>query len=118
MTSGRTVALAVLLTPLGAFAQQSSALQSTDSRNARDTETKRQVEIAEVSPGVLNPATAGPSFLPPMQIPNENVCFTMRTYVMARDTKDSDSTHLVRYSTCTPSNNRGVKKVAGAATDH
>ncbi len=28
------------------------------------------------------------------------VCLTMRTYVVARDSKDSDSVHLTHYSTC------------------
>ncbi|HEY1678381.1 MAG TPA: hypothetical protein VGG04_11770 [Candidatus Sulfotelmatobacter sp.] len=109
MTSGRVVVIALLLTPLCAFAQQSS-----DAGKALDAKIKPPVGIAE-GLEILNPAQAGPSILPPMQFPengNVNVCFKMRTYVMARDSKDSDSTHLVRYTTCTPANNRAVKKVA------
>lgn len=30
-------------------------------------------------------------------------CYTLRTYVVARDSKDSDSTHPAGYSTCQPS---------------
>ncbi len=30
-------------------------------------------------------------------------CLKIRSYVVARDSKDSDSTHLVSYSTCQPS---------------
>ena len=30
----------------------------------------------------------------------DGVCLTMRTYVVARDSKDSDSVHLTHYSTC------------------
>lgn len=30
-------------------------------------------------------------------------CYTIRTYVVARDSKDSDSTHPAGYSTCQPS---------------
>jgi hypothetical protein len=32
----------------------------------------------------------------------DTMCYTIRSYVVARDTKDSDSTHPVRYSTCQP----------------
>lgn len=30
----------------------------------------------------------------------DDICYTMRTYVVARDDQDSDSTHPVRSSTC------------------
>jgi hypothetical protein len=33
----------------------------------------------------------------------DNVCYTMRSYIMARENRDSDSTKLVGYSTCQPS---------------
>ena len=36
-------------------------------------------------------------------------CFTMRSYVVARDSKDSDSTHSTGYSTCQPASNYRVK---------
>lgn len=32
--------------------------------------------------------------------PLDATCFTMRSYVVARDSKDSDSTHPTGYSTC------------------
>jgi hypothetical protein len=32
----------------------------------------------------------------------DGVCYTMRTYVMAREDKSSDVTHRVRYTRCTP----------------
>ena len=31
---------------------------------------------------------------------DDRVCYTMRSYVVARDSKDSDSVHPVGYSTC------------------
>ncbi len=34
--------------------------------------------------------------------PDDNICYTMRMYVVAKDSKDSDATHLVRYTTCQP----------------
>jgi hypothetical protein len=36
-------------------------------------------------------------------------CYTMRSYVVARDSKDSDSTHPVSYSTCQPASRYRVK---------
>jgi hypothetical protein len=123
MTSAHLIGLALLLTPLCTVAQQSTtqqpgaqqygAQQPADQAKATENKVNRQVELAEVEPGVLNPVVSGPLLLPPMKVPDtDHVCFTMRTYVVARDSKDSDSVHPVRYSTCTPANNRGVKRVA------
>jgi len=39
-----------------------------------------------------------------------DTCFAIRSYVMARDNKDSDSTHLVSYSTCQPASRYRMKK--------
>ncbi len=36
------------------------------------------------------------------QLYTDTVCYAIRSYVVARDSKDSDSTHPVRYSTCQP----------------
>ena len=43
----------------------------------------------------------------------DNLCFAIRSYVMARDSKDSDSTHLVGYTTCVPSRKYQVRTVVG-----
>lgn len=40
--------------------------------------------------------------IPPLIIPGDVMCLKIRSYVMARDSRDSDSTHLVGYSTCQP----------------
>jgi len=37
------------------------------------------------------------------QVDADTTCLSMRTYVVARDSKDSDSTHPAGYSTCHPS---------------
>ena len=34
------------------------------------------------------------------RLDDDATCYTMRSYVVARDSKDSDSTHLTGYSTC------------------
>ena len=40
---------------------------------------------------------------------NDSLCYTIRTYVVARDGKDSDSTHPVTSSTCQPGSRYHVK---------
>jgi len=39
----------------------------------------------------------------------DRVCYAIRSYVVARDSKDSDSTHPAGYSTCQPSDRYQVK---------
>ena len=39
----------------------------------------------------------------------DNTCFAIRSYVVARDSKDSDSVHLVRYTTCVPAGKYRLK---------
>jgi hypothetical protein len=41
-------------------------------------------------------------FIYPDGLGLDGVCFAIRSYVMVRDRKDSDSTHLVHTSTCQP----------------
>ena len=41
----------------------------------------------------------------------DTYCLRIRSYVMARDSKDSDSTHLVSYSTCQPASKYRLKSV-------
>lgn len=36
------------------------------------------------------------------QFRNDTLCYTMRSYVVARDSRNSDSVHPVGYSTCQP----------------
>jgi hypothetical protein len=37
-----------------------------------------------------------------VQLERDGVCYTMRTYVMAREEKDSDVTRMVRMTRCLP----------------
>ncbi len=39
----------------------------------------------------------------------DSVCYTMRSYIVARENRDSDSTKLVGYSTCQPSSKYELK---------
>jgi len=43
----------------------------------------------------------------------DNSCFAIRSYLMARDNKHSDSTHLAGYTTCVPSRKYQLRKAAG-----
>jgi hypothetical protein len=43
------------------------------------------------------------------QAETDSNCFSIRSYLMARDSPDSDSTHLVGYSTCVPSGKSHLK---------
>jgi hypothetical protein len=43
----------------------------------------------------------------------DTTCYTIRSYVVARDSKDSDSTHMTGYSTCQPASRYRVKTIVG-----
>ncbi len=43
------------------------------------------------------------------QSTSENLCYALNTYIMARETKHSDATHLVAHRTCTPANRFQMK---------
>jgi hypothetical protein len=43
--------------------------------------------------------------------PLDSYCLKIRSYVVARDSKQSDSTHLVRYSTCQPASRYRLKTI-------
>jgi len=45
------------------------------------------------------------------QFGDDSVCYAIRSYVVARDSKDSDSVHPVSSSTCVPSRLYRYKKV-------
>ena len=42
-------------------------------------------------------------------LPGDDICYTIRSYVVARDAKDSDSTHPVKSSTCQPGSRYRLK---------
>ena len=48
--------------------------------------------------------------------PTDDVCYTMRTYVVARDSKDSDSTHPVKATTCLPGSRLRLKTTEANST--
>ena len=44
------------------------------------------------------------------QLGDDTLCYKIRSYVVARDSKDSDSVHPVGYSTCQPASRYRLKK--------
>jgi hypothetical protein len=44
------------------------------------------------------------------QLGDDTLCYKIRSYVVARDSKDSDSVHPVGYSTCQPATRYRLKK--------
>jgi hypothetical protein len=64
-----------------------------DLRSGRSNEAKRRTLVM----GLGGPLDA------------DATCFTMRSYVVARDSKDSDSTHPTGYSTCQPASKYRVR---------
>ena len=67
------------------------------------------------SPGrivITAPADAQSFVISPADLEgDDNTCYAIRSYVVARDSKNSDSTHPVGYSTCQKASRYHVKKV-------
>jgi hypothetical protein len=86
--------------------------QSTDSKNplfeARNfVLAPETAEFAEFK----NPGPEEQAFVIAPGGGEDTLCFAIRSYVVARDSKNSDATHPVGYSTCRPAKRYGVKKV-------
>jgi len=66
---------------------------------------------------VLLPDTdMGPGFVIfPEQLAGGGTCFAIRSYVVARDRKNSDSVHPVRSSTCVSARHVQLKNATGSA---
>jgi hypothetical protein len=50
----------------------------------------------------------------PDLLPADTVCLKIRSYLMARDSKGSDSTHPVGYSTCQPASRYRLRTAVGS----
>jgi hypothetical protein len=50
-------------------------------------------------------------------VAEDKTCLVLRTYVVERDSRDSDATHLVRSSTCQPANRYGLKTTVMTSGD-
>lgn len=72
-------------------------------QNARPQIAKKG-PLASPDEHVTFPAVPGSpmTFLSPGQRADDNTCLKIRSYQVARDSKNADSTHFVGYSTCQP----------------
>lgn len=113
MTSVRLLTAAVLICTASAFAQEQSS-SATRSNHPAEPERSARVTTSDPWKIILNqgPDSRESSLqwlqLDPMAVradarPGDDIlCYKIRSYVVARDRKDSDSVHPVGYSTCQP----------------
>lgn len=140
MPLSRILAIILLALPLAAFAQNKQADLSPPNQPANGiatasepwrilpTEVAKPSSSAPVRPaqdqGIIlqdvprTPPDTNSVVLPfhnfvfsPGGAIADNYCLRIRSYVMARDSKHSDSTHLVSYSTCVPASRYRVKTI-------
>lgn len=146
MISSRLLVAVVLLGSGFAFAQAAlpseRSLAPTDSQNAAATPEpwrilpnkagdatvpQARLEASQVRKDMdrptpdtkfLLPNAAVRDFVIPPFALADGTCFAIRSYVVARDSKDSDSVHPAGYSTCVPANKYRIRKVerSGEAT--
>ena len=57
------------------------------------------------------PTPSKDGFLISPDLPGDAVCLKIRSYVMKRDSKNSDATHLAGYSTCQPAKKFQLRSV-------
>lgn len=108
MISAHLLTATLLVTTLPALAQDKSAT-SPDSKQTTDLQKIGQSIAKEPwnlfangnRPIVLD-SRIGHLVDSDRQLMDDTLCFTMRSYVVARDSKDSDSVHPAGYSTCLP----------------
>lgn len=61
------------------------------------------------------PRTSSNFVTAPDLLPSDAVCLKIRSYLMARDRKGSDSTHPVGYSTCQPASRYRLRTTVGSS---
>lgn len=129
MTLARILAV-LLLCPSLSFAQKSSDATSAPAGKAAASSAEAWQILAPVANAkkaaitrddqfVIDPGDKAFKIIPtdPMalnlyaQLGDDSVCYAIRSYVVARDSKDSDSVHPVSSSTCVPSKRYRLKTV-------
>jgi hypothetical protein len=110
--------LLALVFGLSSFVSASSSeppQPSLDSNAPSVTPDLLHSEAKTIATDKFRPANERPKFdfrnLGSIHLPEDStkVCYTMRSYIVAREDRDSDSTKLVGYSTCQPSSNYEVR---------
>lgn len=127
MNSARLLLAAWLLCSLYAFSQDPTASPAKDAKNTTSPAPGLIVPWNSPSPDPLlrlqedpvRDADGGVNlrvFVNPDNQPvDDTTCYAIRSYVVARDSKDSDSTHPVGYSTCQPAKRYGLKRTENPA---
>ena len=119
MISTYLLTATILICSLSAFGQQSST-PSTQSNSPQLENSAWKLSFAPSANLVANDGSL--KFLPPNdpislasneQVATDTVCYKIRSYVVARDSKDSDSVHPVGYSTCQPSSKYRLRTTDG-----
>lgn len=130
MPLGRLLLAVVVVCSLPALAQQqlltgkiNKAQSVPDFRSsaaATSSEPWRIIPKNDKDRGIfVQGGDIGPDGLvvsPGGQLEADAMCYTIRSYVVARDSKHSDSTHPVGYSTCQPASRYRLKTAEGKDT--
>jgi|SRR5579862_235822 len=125
MTLARLLLTALLLSALPAFTQEQLAMPAhtsndpnSSSENARwkiipnpplTFDSPDHIRIDQFRLDNSRKATRTLRLDSNGSLDTDVTCYTMRSYVVARDSKDSDSTHPINYSTCQPASKYRVK---------
>src|SRR5579864_3552254 len=110
MTPARLVIVALLFCPFAAFSQDQQVHPSTGTTASLTAPEKLSEPWRIIPPEInLNQNTNVLRFSPRAISSNDFVCLKIRSYVVARDSKDSDSVHPVKYSTCQPASRYQLK---------
>jgi len=123
MTSVRLLMVAFLLYSVAGLCQE-QAQTSSNAPVSAIPQSKAPEQLSEpwrIIPPELNFSQnpqIEPQFGRPIVSPDDFVCLKIRSYVVARDSKDSDSVHLVKYSTCQPANRYRLKTTVIQERDH
>jgi|SRR5271166_4841666 len=140
MTLARPFATVLLFLPLATFAQDRQgplysgpAARSAISENKQSSPSEPWRIIPVPKPDLCETGNGKASVLfadkfkapvsdlfPDAQLSTDATCYAIRSYVVARDDKDSDSTHFVSYSTCQPASRYRLKAalVQETASEH
>ena len=93
--------------------------QPADSRAGKNRLEQLQIDRYKIDPSRIEPSGRPLGLdwrVDPMivvsdgQLGDDTVCYKIRSYVVARDSKDSDSVHPVGYSTCQPASRYRLRR--------
>ena len=113
MTLLRVLPVVVVLCSGFAFAQQKPDSDEAQKREFTLFPERPNFPFPEAN--AVNPLRLNRplQFAASKSLPGDTTCYVISSYVVARDQKNSDSTHFVGYSTCQPANRYRLKSVEG-----